>query len=142
MGDFDGFMDAVKAVSRDVKFDTDVVVSVFETNIRMVGGLISAHILAEEVVNRTLGTKNHVYQGALLVMAQDLATRLLPAFDTPTGIPYARVNLKTGMDSKEALKDFTTCTACAGSMILEFGALSRLTNNTIFEVCSCFHSFI
>lgn len=28
-----------------------------------------------------------------------------------------------------------TCTACAGSMILEMAALSRLTGESIFEVC-------
>lgn len=29
-----------------------------------------------------------------------------------------------------------TCTACAGTMILEFGALSRLTGEPVFEVMS------
>ena len=28
-----------------------------------------------------------------------------------------------------------TCTACAGTMILEFAALSRLTGDPIYEVC-------
>lgn len=31
-----------------------------------------------------------------------------------------------------------TCTACAGSMILEFAALSRLTGDSIFEVYDTF----
>lgn len=37
LGDFDGFERAVKLVIKDVTFDTDVVVSVFETNIRVLG---------------------------------------------------------------------------------------------------------
>ncbi|KJE96382.1 Edem2-PA, variant 1 [Capsaspora owczarzaki ATCC 30864] len=132
MGDYDEFMWAVAKVALDIRLDADVVVSVFETNIRMVGGLISAHVLALEIANRRLGRSPHTYNGRLLAMAYDLGTRLLPAFDTPTGIPYARVNLRFGM-TKEALKDHSTCTACAGSMILEFGALSRLTGNPVFE---------
>lgn len=37
MGDFDEFERAVKLVLENVRFDRDVVVSVFETNIRVVG---------------------------------------------------------------------------------------------------------
>ena len=47
LGDLDEFEAAVQRVVTTVTFDTDVVVSVFETNIRIVGGLVSAHILAE-----------------------------------------------------------------------------------------------
>lgn len=37
IGDYDEFERAVKLVIDNVKFDSDIVVSVFETNIRMVG---------------------------------------------------------------------------------------------------------
>lgn len=37
LGDFSEFEDAVKLVIKDVSFDRDVIVSVFETNIRMLG---------------------------------------------------------------------------------------------------------
>jgi hypothetical protein len=47
LGDLDEFEAGVQKVVTTVTFDTDVVVSVFETNIRIVGGLVSAHILAE-----------------------------------------------------------------------------------------------
>ena len=49
MGDIEEFDRALRLVVRDVTFDHDVVVSVFETNIRMVGGLISGHVLAEHL---------------------------------------------------------------------------------------------
>lgn len=41
VGEYDEFENAVNLIVNDVKFDSDLVISVFETNIRMVGGLIS-----------------------------------------------------------------------------------------------------
>lgn len=49
MGDIEEFDRALRLVVRDVSFNNDVVVSVFETNIRMVGGLLSGHVLAEHL---------------------------------------------------------------------------------------------
>lgn len=37
LGDFSEFEDAIKLIIKDVSFDTDLIVSVFETNIRMLG---------------------------------------------------------------------------------------------------------
>uniref|UniRef100_A0A224X743 alpha-1,2-Mannosidase n=1 Tax=Panstrongylus lignarius TaxID=156445 RepID=A0A224X743_9HEMI len=131
LGDLAEFEHAVKLVSHDVTFDNDIVVSVFETNIRVLGGLLSAHILAE-YVQQTAGIMKW-YSGELLMMAKDLGYRLLPAFNTTTGIPHARVNLKNGMKSPSLWSSRETCTACAGTMILEMAALSRLTGDPIFE---------
>lgn len=39
--------------------------------------------------------------GPLLRMAEDVAKRLLPAFDSKTGMPYGTVNLKTGVPPGE-----------------------------------------
>jgi mannosidase alpha-like ER degradation enhancer 3 len=47
LGDIEEFERAARLIVRDVSFDTDVVVSVFETNIRILGGLLSGHVLAE-----------------------------------------------------------------------------------------------
>ncbi|OZC08324.1 hypothetical protein X798_04675 [Onchocerca flexuosa] len=72
------------------------------------------------------------YKDELLQMAVELADRLLPAFNTSSGIPYSRINLKYGMlDYLRQQHD--TCTACGGTMILEFAALSRLTGKPIYE---------
>ncbi|KAG5308970.1 EDEM3 protein, partial [Pseudoatta argentina] len=131
LGDLEEFENAVKLVARDVNFDTDVIVSLFETNIRMLGGLLSGHILAEYLQQRA--DIMPWYRGELLDLAKDLGYRFLPAFNTTTGIPYGRINLKRGMKGipVEILRE--TCTACAGSMILEMAALSRLTGEPIFE---------
>lgn len=37
LGDFEEFENAVKLVIENVSFDNDIIVSVFETNIRMIG---------------------------------------------------------------------------------------------------------
>ena len=71
--------------------------------------------------------------GPLLRLAEDAARRLLPAFDTNTGMPYGTVNLRNGVPHGETT---ITCTAGVGTFIVEFGALSRLTGDPIFEkVC-------
>jgi len=56
-------------------------VSVFETNIRILGGLLSAYDLSGDL--------------RLLAKAKDLADRLTFAFNTTTRIPLNDVNLKT-----------------------------------------------
>ncbi|XP_044253364.1 ER degradation-enhancing alpha-mannosidase-like protein 3 [Tribolium madens] len=131
LGDLEEFEHAVKLVIKDVSFDNDVVVSVFETNIRVLGGLLSAHILADYLQQRD-GIMAW-YKGELLNMAKDVGYRLLPAFNTTTGIPHSRVNMKYGLKSDRLESARETCTACAGSMILEMAALSRLTGEPIFE---------
>ena len=62
-------------------------------------------------------------------MATDVATRLLPAFATATGIPYGTVNLRHGVPPGE-----TTITSLAGggTHLLEFGVLTRLTGDRVF----------
>lgn len=52
----------------------------FEVNIRYIGGLLSAFYLTGEEVFR--------------VKAIKLGEKLLPAFNTPTGIPKGVVNFK------------------------------------------------
>ncbi|KAJ2004797.1 hypothetical protein GGI04_002482 [Coemansia thaxteri] len=114
-------------------FDINSHVQVFEVTIRMLGGLLSAHIIATDEAD-SLGMRldiNGTYAGELLHLARDLGYRLLPAFEaSPNGIPYPRTNLKYGFARGETS---TTCTAGVGTLLLEFGVLSRLTNETIFE---------
>ncbi|KAL0280067.1 UNVERIFIED_CONTAM: hypothetical protein PYX00_001470 [Menopon gallinae] len=131
LGDLEEFESAIKLVIKDVSFDQDVIVSVFETNIRVLGGLLSAHILAEYFQQRA-GVMQW-YRAELLSMAKDLGYRLLPAFNTTTGIPHSRINLRYGLKNMRLSAHQETCTACAGTMILEMAALSRLTGDPVFE---------
>lgn len=52
------------------------------------------------------------------------------AFDTPTGMPYGTVNLRYGVPEGETT---ITCTAGVGTFLIEFGTLSRLTGDPVFE---------
>ncbi|OQS03420.1 ER degradation-enhancing alpha-mannosidase [Thraustotheca clavata] len=125
--DRDRFAEAVHQVISTVSFNRDVTISVFETTIRIIGGLISAHMLASP---DHVGLMPYNYNGELLDMAVDVANRLLPAFDTPTGIPRHRINLKHGVPKGTTAE---TCPAAAGSLLLEMSLLSRLSNISDFE---------
>ncbi|XP_012726574.2 ER degradation-enhancing alpha-mannosidase-like protein 3 [Fundulus heteroclitus] len=129
----DEFEDAVKKAVSDVRLDNDVVVSVFETNIRVLGGLLGGHVMADLLRQR--GERMQWYRGELLQMAVELGHRLLPAFNTTSGLPYPKVNLRYGTLNplSRTGTESDTCTACAGTMILEFAALSRLSGESVFE---------
>lgn len=96
-----------------IDFNVDMNVQVFEITIRLLGGLLSAY----------------QWEGdpRFLVMAKDLATRLLPAFHSATGMPYRMVNLKTGTASRPVSNP-----AEIGTLILEFGTLSKLTGEPLY----------
>ncbi|XP_033120342.1 ER degradation-enhancing alpha-mannosidase-like protein 1 [Anneissia japonica] len=131
MGNTSEFKNAVEMVIGNVHFDTDNTVQVFESTIRVLGALLSAHILIMDD-NKPLGDiRPNGYANELLHLAQDLANRLLPAFDgTGTGLPHPRVNLRFGIPINGS---FETCTAGAGSLLLEFGTLSRLLDDPVYE---------
>lgn len=80
--------DAREWVNQNLTYDQDQDVNTFETTIRMLGGLLSAHYLSTrlpEVSSR----QDYVY----LEKATDLADRLLSAYESRSGIPYASVNI-------------------------------------------------
>nr|XP_060622284.1 ER degradation-enhancing alpha-mannosidase-like protein 1 [Anolis sagrei ordinatus] len=131
MGNSSEFQKAVKLVIDTVSFDTDSTVQVFEATIRVLGSLLSAHIIITDARQPFGDMSIKDYDNELLHMAHDLAVRLLPAFEnTKTGIPYPRVNLRTGVPSGS---NNETCTAGAGSLLVEFGILSRLLGDSTFE---------
>lgn len=127
MREFDAFNEASHLV-RDVSFSKDVNVSVFEVSIRVVGGLLSAHQFSIELHKNN--TRYDPYDNKLLHMAEEVAQLLLPAFDTPSGIPIHRVNLLYGKIPGEPR---TTCPAAGGSFLMEFSLLSQLTGNSTYE---------
>jgi mannosidase alpha-like ER degradation enhancer 2 len=112
-----GFKDeAEKAkalIVEKLSFDKDISVKNFEVTIRLLGGLLSGYQMTGDE--------------RLLRLAEDLGTRLLPVFDSPTGMPYMYVNLKTGKT-----KGARSNPAEIGTLVLEFGALGRLTKKPVF----------
>lgn len=127
LGNRERFAASVEWIGKHLRFDINKTVSLFETTIRILGGLLSAHLIASDYAT---GMRVPSYNGELLHLSEDLARRLLPAFDTPTGIPYGSVNLLHGVDENESK---ITSTAGGGTLTLEFGVLSRLTNDPVFE---------
>jgi mannosidase alpha-like ER degradation enhancer 2 len=97
----------------DLLFDRDIYVKNFEITIRLLGGLLSGYQLT--------GDKR------LLNLAEDLGNRLLPVFNSPTGFPYVYVNLRTGQT-----RGAVTNPAETGTLLLEFGTLSKLTSSPVF----------
>ncbi|EDQ91080.1 uncharacterized protein MONBRDRAFT_31742 [Monosiga brevicollis MX1] len=136
LGNWTEFERAVRWVIHTVNFDRDVTVQVFEANIRVLGGLLSAHLIATGAIlphMRLVDRPNKLdYTDELLWLARDLAVRLLPAFDaTPTGLPYPRVNLRHGVPTAAFWRN-DTCTAAVGTLSLEFGVLSALTGDPVY----------
>ncbi|CAI7748696.1 unnamed protein product [Closterium sp. NIES-53] len=209
LGNVSEFQWAVRWLASSLSFHADVRVNTFECNIRLLGGLLSGHLLAQHhslllhppppptspssrgTADRREGAEGEMekehgarrgreegagaegqgtgaaagdelegerrsmdeegegvragveaggneeegetgawYRGELLVLAEQLGRRLMPAFNTPTGIPYAWINLKYGVRAGETTE---TSTSGCGSLILEFGLLSRLTGDPCFE---------
>ncbi|MFA5832586.1 MAG: glycoside hydrolase family 47 protein [Bacteroidota bacterium] len=96
-----------------LSFDKDISVKNFEITIRVLGGLLSAY--------QTTGDKK------FLTLADDLGKKLLPVFNSPTGLPHVFINLKTG-----AVSGDTTNPAEAGTLLIEFGTLAKLTGKPIY----------
>lgn len=98
-----------------LKLDVDMEVQFFEITIRLLGGLISAHQMDGDP--------------KFLELAKELGDRLLPAFGSPTGMPYRMVNLKTG-----AVRDHLNNPAEIGTLQLEFAVLSKLTGDDKYRI--------
>jgi ER degradation enhancer, mannosidase alpha-like 2 len=102
-----------KYILDNLSFDKDIDVQNFEITIRLLGGLLSSYQLTGD--------------RRLLALAEDLGNRLLPVFESPTGLPYKFVNLKTGK-----VRGSETNPAETGTLLIEFGTLSKLTGKPIF----------
>ncbi|XP_060609238.2 mannosyl-oligosaccharide 1,2-alpha-mannosidase IA [Anolis sagrei] len=115
----DEFKEAKEWVEKNLDFNVNAEVSVFEVNIRFVGGLLSAYYLSGEEIFRT--------------KAVELGEKLLPAFNTPTGIPWALLNIKSGIGRNWPwASGGSSILAEFGTLHLEFIHLSYLSGNPVF----------
>jgi len=106
--------DEAKAIIfKDLSFKKNMEVQLFEVSIRFLGGLISSYELDGDP--------------RFLKLAKDLGKRLLPAFNSPTGMPYRYVNLQTGKT-----RDPLSNPAEIGTYLLEFGKLTQYTGDSVF----------
>jgi len=131
MGNESEFQRAVSLIVDQVSFDKPSTIQVFEATIRVMGALLSAHLIIKDPLQPFGDMSIEGYNDELLSMAHDLGARLLPAFeDTATGLPHPRVHLQTGVP-KDSVNE--TCTAGAGTLLLEFGLLSRLLHDPVYD---------
>ncbi|KAI4158087.1 MAG: hypothetical protein LQ342_007761 [Letrouitia transgressa] len=117
-------------ISTSLNYDQDQEVNTFETTIRMLGGLLSAEYLSTAFPDMApLADDDEGAPGEDLYRekAADLADRILGAFDSDSGVPYASVNLKTSKGVPSHADGGASSTAEASSLQLEFKYLSMLT---------------
>uniref|UniRef100_A0A673MX41 alpha-1,2-Mannosidase n=1 Tax=Sinocyclocheilus rhinocerous TaxID=307959 RepID=A0A673MX41_9TELE len=116
---YDEFEAATEWVEMNLDFNMNAEISVFEVNIRFVGGLLSAYYLSGKEVFRR--------------KAVELGEKLLPAFKTPTGIPWALLNLKSGIGRNWPwASGGSSILAEYGTLHLEFMHLSELSGRPVF----------
>ncbi|KAG0188855.1 hypothetical protein DFQ28_004228 [Apophysomyces sp. BC1034] len=99
-----------------IDFELDKNVSVFESIIRYLGGFLSAYELSDK--------QNKI----LLVKAEQLANALLPAFETPSGLPHSFWNTM----QRSSPSNYTLF-AEVGTLQLEFMVLSKHTGKPIYK---------
>jgi hypothetical protein len=112
MGMKDEFWEARDWVRDSLSFSNVGEVSVFETTIRSLGGLLAAYDLSGDPV--------------FLEKADDLGSRLLHAFESPNGIPYGYTELN-GNRSHNGWSGNAARTVEAGSLQVEFRYLAHMT---------------
>ncbi|XP_022055669.2 mannosyl-oligosaccharide 1,2-alpha-mannosidase IA isoform X2 [Acanthochromis polyacanthus] len=119
MGLMEEYNDAKEWVQTSLDLNSNGEASLFEVNIRYVGGLLSAYYLTGEELFKN--------------KAMELGEKLLPAFNTPTGIPRGVINLGSGTSwSWGWASAGSSILAEFGTLHLEFVHLTELSNNPIY----------
>ncbi|KAJ4356374.1 uncharacterized protein N0V89_004407 [Didymosphaeria variabile] len=117
MGLDEDFGLALRAVQKiDFSTTAEPVLNVFETNIRYLGGLLSAYDLSEG--------KHHVLEKAV-----QLGDMLYGAFDTPNRLPITRWDWVNGALHMDQEAPMSALSAELGSLSLEFTRLTQLTGD-------------
>ncbi|KAF8168509.1 glycoside hydrolase [Crassisporium funariophilum] len=116
MGLVDEYQRARDWVANKLTFEREGNFNTFETTIRVLGGLLSAYHLSDE-------------DPIFLEKATELADRMLPVFDTPSGLPLSMVNLARRKGVDDPNTPGLVSTAEASTLQLEFRYLSFLTDN-------------
>jgi len=93
--------------------------SVFEVNIRYVGGFLAAYALSGDRI--------------FVEKAQDLVDTLLPAFDTASGIPKSLYDPNTGRTRNYGWASQNAILAEFGTLDLEFQYLSDITGEEVYR---------
>ena len=127
------FKEAQGWVKDSLNFDINKDVNLFETTIRVLGGLLSTYHLSQEKVylDKAVDLAGKAVQVGVFANHL-LADRLLTAFDTPSGIPFSDVNLRTRRGHAPKWSPDSS-TSEVTTIQLEFRDLSRATGNPKYE---------
>ncbi|KAG6829765.1 hypothetical protein H0H92_003555 [Tricholoma furcatifolium] len=106
-------------VEDKLNFERDGNFNTFETTIRVLGGLLSAYHLSSE---------DPLY----LEKATELAERILPAFETKTGLPLPMINLGKREGVPDPYSANIISTAEVSTLQLEFRYLSHLLDDDVY----------
>ncbi|CAL3968850.1 unnamed protein product [Diplocarpon coronariae] len=110
-----------------INFDeTSDAVSLFETTIRYLGGMLSGYDLLRGPLSSLASNRTAV--GILLEQSERLASNLAFAFDTPTGIPSNNIFF----DPQGTDGSTTNGIATIGTLVLEWVHLSDLSGNRTY----------
>ncbi|XP_026859521.2 endoplasmic reticulum mannosyl-oligosaccharide 1,2-alpha-mannosidase isoform X1 [Electrophorus electricus] len=112
------FEEAKRWVETELSFSKNVDVNLFESTIRILGGLLSTYHLTGDTL--------------FLDKAKDIGSRLMPAFNTPSKIPFSDVNIGKGTAHPPRWTADSTV-AEVTSIQLEFRELSRLTQDPQYQ---------
>ncbi|KAI1384895.1 glycoside hydrolase family 47 protein [Hypoxylon trugodes] len=123
----DRLVEPRKWLQRTLNYNQDQDVNTFEMTIRMLGGLLSAHYLATKLPDAS-SRRDSIY----LAKAVEVADRLLPAYESRTGIPYASVHLSRAKGLPSHSDGGSSSTAEAATLQLEMKYLSYLTGNETY----------
>jgi len=126
------FDEAFQLVKEQLTFTEEC--NVFETTIRILGGLLSTHHIVTAHSDKDIDdAANESISLDLLHLAVDVGSRLFRAFNSPSGIPYSDINLSTGSIERSVLH---SSMAEATTLSLEFTSLARLTGEKTFEIAA------
>ncbi|KAM4575763.1 mannosidase, alpha, class 1B, member 1b isoform 2-T4 [Odontesthes bonariensis] len=112
------FEEAKTWAATKLTFNKNVDVNLFESTIRILGGLLSTYHLTGDTL--------------FLDKAKDIGSRLMPAFNTQSKIPYSDVNIGKGTAHPPRWTSDSTV-AEVTSIQLEFRELSRLTQEPHYQ---------
>jgi len=98
-----------------LSFDRSGLVNAFEVTIRVLGGLLSAYYLSLDPL--------------FLDKAIDLADRIMPIFETPSGIPVSFVDLKERVGRPDKDNNGWSSLSEVATLQLELKYLSHLTDD-------------
>nr|CAD7393479.1 unnamed protein product [Timema cristinae] len=118
MGLNEEFTDAREWVDKSLHFEVNKDVNLFEVTIRVLGSLLSIYHLTSDKM--------------FLDKAVDLGDRLLPCFDSDSGVPYSDVNLATRKAHAPKWSPDSS-TSEVTTIQLEFRDLSRCTGDPKYE---------